>query len=207
MFLENLNETYHSTHGAIQESKHVFIKNGLHALNCKNEIKILEVGMGTGLNLLLTALEASKNNLNISYTALEPNPIPKEIVTQLNYTTLLNDPDTKIIFDIIHQNLFDVNYSLNMHVNLLKHQNTIQSFSGIQKFDLIYFDAFAPQKQPEMWTSDIFIKLRELMSENSILVTYCAKGEVKRTLKSAGFEIESLPGPPGKREMTRATKK
>jgi len=201
LFVPNLNETYHSKHGAIIESMHVFIKNGLQS-HSKNNLNILEIGFGTGLNTLLTLENSSEKTIH--YTTLEPYPISEEIYTKLNFCNLTKS-DT-ITFLKLHTTDWEKEISFNHNFKLHKIKNNLQNFSANKKFDIIYFDAFAPEKQKEMWTSKIFAKCFHLLNINGFLVTYCAKGIVKRTMKSVGFDIESLEGSPGKREMIRGKK-
>ena len=207
LYNSELEEHYHSIHGAITESRHVFIKNGFIPLSRqKTNVSILEVGLGTGLNLLLTYLESQQNNIKVEYTAVEPCPISQEIFDQLNYEQLLQLDKNDLTFKNIFCCEWNCWFNLNPNFRLQKLNSTIQHVQLINSYDLIYFDAFAPDKQPEMWSLEIFQKLYNVMNKNGLLVTYCAKGEVKRTLKNVGLELESLPGPPGKREMTRAHK-
>jgi len=198
---ETTGDTYHSIHGAVQESQHVFIKNGLlHYVEkfSSKKIHILEIGLGSGLNALLTYKAQSQLNSEIEYTALEPFPLEEEFYRQLNY-------DSQKALQTIHKSEWENPIPLSGDFTLFKSKAGIQSVDlPHNHFDVVYFDAFAPNSQPEMWTLDIFSKLRNCMRAPSVLTTYCAKGEVKRTLKAAGFTIESLPGPPGKREMVRA---
>jgi tRNA U34 5-methylaminomethyl-2-thiouridine-forming methyltransferase MnmC len=198
---EELNETYHSTHGAVQESKHVFIEHGLKKLQQSvSTISILEVGFGTGLNALLTFNEVM-GNYNVEYTSLETFPLLEEVWNKLNY------PDPFGIFSKLHEASWDMENAIAQNIKLRKVKQPIQSVDFLnQKFDLIYFDAFAPNKQPEMWEIPVLSKVVEVMNQGSIFVTYCAKGQLKRDLKSLGLLVESLPGPPGKREMIRAIK-
>lgn len=207
LVLKDLNEQYHSLNGAIRESSLVYIQNGLNYFN-KNNLNILEIGFGTGLNCLLTYASnvAHSTSKTIHYTALEPFPVAPELVEQLNYTDLIK-PACVQQFKAFHQYQQIENNEIDPTFFLTKSTQTVQEFQ-IQSanVDLIYFDAFAPAIQPEMWTSAVFNKLFSLLNPGGILVTYCAKGEVKRNLKSAGFIVESLPGPPGKREITRAIK-
>lgn len=208
ILLSGLNEQYHSVNGAIQESTIVYIENGLNYYK-KNAVNILEVGFGTGLNCLLTIV-ANTSGLSvktINYTALEPFPVNKNLLQQLNYVALLSATNVKQAFDDMHALPSFQNKEIAAHFYLNKSLSSIQDFaSANEHFDMIYFDAFGPAVQPEMWTKPIFDKLYSMLKSGGILLTYCAKGEVKRTLKAAGFKIESLPGPPGKREITRATK-
>ena len=205
--LKELNEQYHSLNGAIQESSLVYIQHGLRHFN-KNKLNILEIGFGTGLNCLLTYASNSAYAISktIHYTALEPFPVAPELLEQLNYTALIQ-PLCDKQFKAIH--LYDEikNHSIDPTFLLTKSRQTVQDVElQTSTIDLIYFDAFAPAIQPEMWTAAVFNKLYSILNPGGILVTYCAKGEVKRNLRSAGFTVESLPGPPGKREVTRACK-
>jgi tRNA U34 5-methylaminomethyl-2-thiouridine-forming methyltransferase MnmC len=213
IYIPELNENYHSIHGAIQESKHVFIDAGLKLLGKREKINILEVGFGTGLNALLTLIENINSELRISYTAIESFPLNEKFFLKLNYVSLLNQfndlqkKDLSDIFNRMHQSEWDKDVLISELFKLKKVNNTFQeTILKNNVFDLIYFDAFGPPVQPEMWTDQIFSKVAASAKPGAILVTYCAKGEVKRILKRTGFIVESLPGPPGKREMIRAIK-
>ncbi len=201
---EALNETYHSRHGAVQESEYVFIEKGLNFFlesGEKESVSILEIGFGTGLNALLTASISEKRKINIAYTTLETHPISEEIWGTLNYST------EKFLFEKIHTSAWDKWVAVTSHFKLLKREESLQAIDlSTQQFDLIYFDAFAPNKQPEMWEHDMLEKISFAMKSGAVFVTYCAKGQLKRDLKSLGLVVESLPGPPGKREMVRAIK-
>ena len=200
-----LNEHYHSVHGAVNESTHVFINAGLKEIvTHKKNISILEVGLGTGLNLLLTLsfFQSNREGLQIGYTALEPFPPGEEFINALNYTRFFD----AAFFQQIHECDFNTQETLLAGFIFEKVNQKLQGIDFIKTFDLIYYDAFAPLVQPEMWNEDVFKKLFDCLNQDGILVTYCAKGEVKRTLKKVGFKVESLPGPPGKREMIRARK-
>jgi len=197
-----LNETYHSVHGALQESIHVFIKNGFDLALQKNpeSISILEVGFGTGLNALLTLQRAQQVQTKIQYTSIEAFRLPENIWSKLNYAESLGLSE---YFIKLHQAPWNVESSILPNFPLLKIDKTLQTVDLNSTYDLIYFDAFAPNKQPEMWTLDILSKVVGLMKPSGIFVTYCAKGQLKRDLKSLGLNIETLPGPPGKKEMVR----
>ena len=202
----SLNETYHSTHGAIQESKHVFIETGLKPfLDCKkNELSILEIGFGTGLNALLTIQSAKQFPIKIYYETIEAFPLVSDIITNLNYPQLLNAED---LFSQIHNSPWSEVEEITPNFKLNKRAVKLQeAYLENEKFDLIYFDAFAPAKQPEMWELSILTKIILAMKPNGIFVTYCAKGQLRRDLISLGLVVEKLPGPPGKREMIRAKK-
>jgi tRNA U34 5-methylaminomethyl-2-thiouridine-forming methyltransferase MnmC len=207
VFSEQFGFTYHSKFGAITESAHIFITAGLRyrALMTK-QIDILETGFGTGLNAFLTLLEAEKRNLTVHYIGLETFPIPDRAAEQLNYTDFLNCPDRKPDFMALHQCDWSRAHQITPYFCFQKLPAAIETFEAIEKFDLIYFDAFAPQAQPELWTVDVMERMYHALRPEGVLVTYCAKGEFKRNLKKAGFEVEALSGPPGKREMTRALK-
>lgn len=198
-------EQYHSKHGAIQEAYHVFIKNGLNFID-KREISILEIGLGTGLNCFITFLEAQKNKLQIDYTGIEAFPINKSESGLLNYVNELKAKKHQSIFDAIHTSEWEKDISLSENFLFTKRMQKFQKLSDKNKFDLIYFDAFGPRVQPELWTENIFQKMYDALIKNGVLVTYSAKGSVRRSLQNIGFEVERLPGPPGKREMLRAIK-
>jgi tRNA U34 5-methylaminomethyl-2-thiouridine-forming methyltransferase MnmC len=206
LFSTTFQEIYHSRRGAIQESKHVFIEAGLKFVATQHkEIKILEVGFGTGLNAFLTALYAQENQLKVNYTGLEPIPITTEIWQKLNYSSCLelNEKENEI-FEKLHTSQWNRIEEINAHFFIKKIESKLEDYSTENKFDLIYFDAFAPSKQSELWELSIFEKLSQMLNSQGVLVTYCAKGDLKRNLKSVGFKVESLQGPVGKREMTRA---
>lgn len=204
--LDNTNITYHSKHGAIQESVHVFINAGLEyymQLHHPKNINILEVGFGTGLNTALTYNYSLKNSLYINYTTIEPYPLEQEIVQRLHYNNVIADATLYKL----HTCKWNENNAISNHFNLYKAETTLQNIKLEEPIDVIFFDAFAPDDQPELWTTAIFKKLFNMLTNNGILVTYCSKGSVRRTLQGVGFTVEKLLGPPGKREMIRATKK
>jgi len=196
----DLKEHYHSTHGAIQESRHVFVEAGLNEVRkTKTAIRILEIGFGTGLNCLLSAIESLEKGLSIEYTSLEPFPLSDHLISLLNYPETLGHGD---LFNLMHST---DQGELSITGNFLLHRSreSLLTFLPPVKYELIYFDAFAPDVQPELWSEAVFQKLFDCLVPGGLLVTYCAKGQVKRNMKKAGFRIERLPGPPGKREMTR----
>ena len=199
------NEQYHSKHGAIQEAFHVFIKNGLEA-HKSPELSVLEIGFGTGLNCYITLLEAAKKNLRIDYIGVEAFPIQEDEILQLNYVTELESRNYAHKFEEMH--LFPWNEKQQVHDNffLTKRQQLIKNVSDIDAFDLVYFDAFGARVQPDLWTEEIFKKMYASMKKNGILVTYSAKGSVRRAMQAVGFKVTRLPGPPGKREMLQAVK-
>jgi tRNA U34 5-methylaminomethyl-2-thiouridine-forming methyltransferase MnmC len=203
----SLNETYHSRHGALQESKHVFIHHGLDFVSKSlgnAAINILEVGFGTGLNALLTLQQSITDNLIIHYTSLEAFPVEESIWTKLNYA---ESAEAKEQFEKLHCAKWNESESISFNFTLRKLHTTLQQVAlELNYYDLIYFDAFAPNKQPEMWDLPILQKITEAMKPEGVFVTYCAKGQLKRDLKSAGLAVETLHGPPGKREMVRAKK-
>ena len=203
IFNPEINETYHSKHGAIVEAEHVFIKNGLLAEN-KKQFNILEVGFGTGLNALLTAQKAKQKNIAINYHGIELYPVKKENYTQLNFTGLIGEDNSELLK--LHECDWETEQKINDYFKLTKNEIALENYTNNTKFDIIYFDAFSPEKQPHLWDEKIFSNMYKLLKEDGFLVTYCAKGVVKRTMKAVGFEIIVLDGPPGKRQMTRANK-
>jgi len=200
-------EYYHSINGALQETEHVFINAGLsYIAEYQNKIAILEIGLGTGLNCLATLQFAKANNLVVNYSALEPYPLPFDQASKLNFENIFDIENFESTFNNIHNSEFNSEIKLRGNFTLIKHLATLEDFQTAKTYNLVYFDAFAPNAQPELWTTEIFEKIYGLVNKDGALVTYCAKGQVKRNLKAAGFKIESLPGPAGKREMTRAIK-
>jgi tRNA U34 5-methylaminomethyl-2-thiouridine-forming methyltransferase MnmC len=208
LYIPSLNEHYHSVFGAIRESKHIFIDAGLRALPSDlPAIEILEIGFGTGLNALLTCLETQDRAPLIRYSVVEKWPLPPEMTSLLNYPDQLNYAGAADIFHRIHAAEWGDWTEINSCFNLKKIQaDLLGFFPDKDAFILIYFDAFGPDVQPEMWTEEVFSKLFYALKPGGILVTYSTKGTVKRNLKGAGFTIEKLPGPPGKREILRAVK-
>lgn len=205
LFVREMNEHYHSIHGAIRESQHIFISLGFDV--CRAEpLSILEVGFGTGLNAFLTLLQSIKNSRKVHYTSLEKYPLAKETTDQLNYHTFFGDK-TKELFDLIHSAPWNTNVSISNNFTLNKVETDLTKSIPPGDYDLIYFDAFGPDKQPEMWSKDVICKIAGYTKENGLFVTYSAKGELKRNLRACGFDVSLLPGPPGKRQIIRAGKK
>jgi tRNA U34 5-methylaminomethyl-2-thiouridine-forming methyltransferase MnmC len=207
---EALNETYHSTHGAIQESVHVFIKNGLHSWcneNNTTEVSVLEIGFGTGLNALLALKESMEKKIKIHFTTFEAFPVAEELISQLNYPQQINFSEANQLYQRLHQVEWNKPIAITADFVLEKRNEKIQdSTVSASNYDLIFFDAFAPAKQPEMWDSQVLEKVIRSLKQNGFFVTYCAQGQLKRNLKSLSMKVESLAGPPGKREMVRAIK-
>ena len=203
--LPDWNEQYHSKHGAIQEAYHVFIKNGLHHLK-QNDYTILEIGFGTGLNALITYLESKKQHLTIDYVGVEAYPVAQEEVQQLNYVQELNAVRLDAIFTSMHMLSWETLHQLDTNFMLTKRKQYFKDITDVNTYNLIYFDAFGARVQPELWTEVIFEIMFKALKPSGVLVTYAAKGSVRRALQTVGFTVERLPGPPGKREMLRAIK-
>lgn len=198
IYLEDLDEHYHSPRGAISESMHVFIEAGLNAVE-KQSIKLLEVGFGTGLNAILTAQR--KRDKKINYHTLEPFPLEKDIIEKINYVEILGD---KELFLKLHTCHWEESIQIAQDFNFTKYKTKLLNFKADNKYDLVYYDAFAPSKQPEMWEIAPLKHIFEMMEEAGIFVTYCAAGQFKRNMKQLGFVLEKLSGANGKKEMTRA---
>jgi len=201
---ESINETYHSVHGAIAESEHVFI-NACYLLLKKDNVRILEIGFGTGLNAWLTAVQSDKNQKQTQYDSFELYPLEPEIYMNLNYPDIKYN-EFKPVFHKIHNAEWNVETSITPYFNVKKINADFTDSTLNGQYDAVFFDAFSPDKQPEMWTHSTFEKIFHSMSAGSILTTYCAKGTIKRLLKEIGFTIEIIPGPPGKWHMIRAWK-
>ena len=208
LFVPSMHEHYHSTFGAVSESRHVFLQNGLlYCARHKKSLSILEVGFGTGLNAFLTCLMAAKLGLRVLYTSIEPHPLEADMYSKLNYPDFLQDENIAGLFIFLHESPWDTDVPVTDFFKLLKIRDMVMHVALPDgAFDCIYFDAFGPMAQPDMWSEEIFVKMYNVLQPGGILVTYCAKGLVRRTMKTVGFEIEKLPGAPGKREMTRAIK-
>ncbi|MGO2358123.1 MAG: tRNA (5-methylaminomethyl-2-thiouridine)(34)-methyltransferase MnmD [Mesonia sp.] len=202
------NEQYHSKHGAIQEAYHVFIKTGFnHLPKALSPIKILEIGFGTGLNALITSLEAKNQNREVNYCGVEGYPVSQQELSQLNYATALDDASAEAYFQKIHKGNWEENFVVHDQFRLIKQEKMFDEIENENEFDLVYFDAFGARVQPELWEVSMFQRMYEALKENGVLVTYSAKGSVRRALQEVGFVVERLEGPPGKREMLRATKR
>ncbi len=204
IYVPELNEHYHSIHGAVQESTFIFIDNGFEF--CKADpLNIFEVGFGTGLNALLTAVRSLAGVREVNYTSIEKYPLDENIIYSLNHH-LYAGKNGNEIFYAIHSLPWNVSVNICRNFNLKKIKGDITAGALTGRYDLIYFDAFGPEKQPEMWTREIFSEIAAVTNKNGALVTYSAKGEVKRNLMACGFEVTLLPGPPGKRQIIRAVK-
>jgi tRNA U34 5-methylaminomethyl-2-thiouridine-forming methyltransferase MnmC len=207
LFIPELNETYHSHHGALQEAIHVFIQEGIRPLAHLPTLTIFEMGFGTGLNALLALTETFTTPQQIHYIGIEAFPVSVEQAIEMNYVELV-EQQTKTLFEAMHRLPWNTPHQLTDRFSFTKINQKIETYvPNDASIDLLFFDAFGPRAQQEMWELPILEKMYRLLKKNGVLVTYCAKGEVKRNLKKIGFEIEALPGPPGKREMTRATKR
>jgi Uncharacterized conserved protein len=206
IYLPELDEHYHSTHGAIQESLHIYIGNGF--LNRKeNEVNILEIGFGTGLNALLTYIYATRNNKSVKYWSIEKFPLTANEYHLLNYTNDLYKEYTDV-FGSLHSSPWDKDFEIDKNFTLhkVKADLTDSQLNFPFKFALVYYDAFAPNKQADLWTEEIIKKVSDNVVPGGTVVTYCAKGSVRRAFAAAGFEVERLPGPPGKKEIIRGKK-
>lgn len=198
---EELQETYHSTHGAMQESVYVFIKQGLELVKSSSTIRVLEIGFGTGLNAFLTAQWANLQMKPIQYFTIERYPVPETIWKELNYA---QPGEEKVLFEQLHQASWQQWNPITNHFSIYKCEGSLQETDLMkQRSDIVFFDAFAPNKQPAMWELPVLEKVVATLEPGGVFVTYCAKGRVKRDLKSLGLEVLSIPGPPGKREMIR----
>jgi tRNA U34 5-methylaminomethyl-2-thiouridine-forming methyltransferase MnmC len=236
LYVPELDETYHSRNGAVEEALYVYIGRGLHDWllshgkgrqsevlnqdltvnktanhtqpttdNSRGDISILEIGFGTGLNAWLTALESALLKIQCNYYSLETVPLPLEWVGQLNYAQNVSDSDKELYMNL-HTAEWDKTNTVTPHFSLSKLNTALEDFTPTETFDVIYFDAFAPEKQPELWTKELFQKLYDCLNENGVIVTYSSKGEIKRMWREIGFEVERLPGPPMKRHMLRGRK-
>ena len=204
LFVPGIDECYHSTHGAIQESRHIFIEAGLKQC-LKPEINVLEIGFGTGLNAFLALLEAERYGTQIHYTSLELCPVEVEKALQLNYPQEIA-PEKRQLFELLHTSPWNEESAITPNFSLKKIETDFTEFVFEGNFDVVFFDAFSPEKQPEMWSSELFSTIYAHCNRGAILTTYCAKGIVRRAMQEAGFTVERLQGPPGKREILRGLK-
>ena len=205
LYVPELNEHYHSTFGAVSESNHVFIESGYKSTSL-NPVNILEVGFGTGLNTFLTLLESLKDKRIVYYVSVEKSPLPSSIYKKFNYSTLV--PVNKgLYFDLIHESNWGTSCKITENFSLLKLKKDFMKMDPRLAFDIIYFDAFAPEKQPEMWSYEILSLASSMIKPGGIFVTYSAKGQLRRDLKQLGYNVENPAGPARKRQITRAVKK
>ncbi len=202
IYLTDIDEPYHSIHGAIQESTHVFIEQGFRQV-VRSPIHILEMGLGTGLNLLLTLAASENKGIKVFYHAVEKYPLKKEEYRELNYEKMIANVPRGTL-KAIHESPWNKTFSLTESFQLFKEKADIRAMEPGDGFDLVYFDAFAPAKQPELWSDAVFSKVYCYMNRDALLVTYTSKSTVRRTMESCGFRVEKVPGPPGKREMIKA---
>ncbi|WP_029035293.1 tRNA (5-methylaminomethyl-2-thiouridine)(34)-methyltransferase MnmD [Salinimicrobium terrae] len=209
IFLPDWNEHYHSKHGAMQEALHVFIQTGYkHHLtrHSPESISILEIGFGTGLNALLTFFEAENTRVKVDYTGVEAYPVSAEELAALDYAEAVAEQSASEIFQELHETGWEKRSEISPFFSLKKEKKFFSEISANEEFDLIYFDAFGPRVQPDLWSEEVFRNMYRALKENGVLVTYSAKGDVRRAMQAVGFAVERLQGPPGKREMLRATK-
>jgi tRNA U34 5-methylaminomethyl-2-thiouridine-forming methyltransferase MnmC len=210
IYLPEMDEHYHSYHGALQEAIHVFIKNGINQFAEKfpsiHEISVFELGLGPGLNALLTAIWANDNKRNVNYFGLEAFPVEAEMNLKMNYQDLISNDLATVYFTKIIEADWEKSIVISDKFQIQKVEETIQNLSINNQFDVVFFDAFGPRAQEEMWEFNVLEKTVQLLNSGGLFVTYCAKGQLKRDLKSLGLKVEALPGPPGKREMTIAWK-
>ena len=204
IFVPELNETYHSKHGAIQEAYHVFIKNGLDLFS--DESSIMEIGFGTGLNAFITFLESEKRKMKINYVGVEAYPILVEDAMKMNYVSKLNAINYESVFYELQESEWEIKKSLSNLFSITKREQFFQDINDENAFDLIYFDAFGFTVQPELWSDEIFAKMFISLKSGGVLVTYACRTSIKNAMINAGFKIEKLPGAPGKREMLRGRK-
>ena len=200
-----LNEHYHSVNGAISEAMHVYVNAGFNEVQ-QDKISILEIGFGTGLNSFLTLLESEKSGKFVFYQGVEAYPVNPSELSSLNYIEELKAEEFSAFYNLMHETEWDKECSITDKFTLLKQKKSFTEIEDIGKFDLIYFDAFGPDVQPELWTEDIFRRMYDSLKINGILVTYSSKGIVKRALRSVGFSVKRLDGPKGKRHMLRCRK-
>ena len=205
IFMPEWNESYHSKNGAIQEAKHVFIQAGLSLFKGKS-VSILEIGFGTGLNAFITFLEAKEANQQINYVGVEAYPVVLEEVEKLNYVDELKATSESAIFNKMHTSNWENEIEISSLFKLTKRKQFFQDINDFDTFNLVYFDAFGFDLQPELWTEEIFKSLYAAMKEGAVLVTYACRTPIRKAMLAVGFKVEKLQGAPGKREMLRASK-
>ena len=205
LYVPELNEHYHSMHGAIQESAHVFIKNGLNR-RIINNVRLFEVGFGSGLNALLSCNEAENQKRSVYYHSIEKFPLQKRVCDELQEYFKNNFPQLSELYLKINRCEWDKEIQITNFFTLKKIKADLISYYPAGIYDIIFFDAFGPQVQPAMWTTEVFSKIAGMMDSSAVLATYSAKGQVRRNLISVGLLTERIAGPPGKREMLVATK-
>ena len=214
LFIPEIDEHYHSVNGAITEANHVYIKEALlHRLykgasliiKDNDTVKVLEVGFGTGLNAFLTLVNAVEKNIKTEYVTLELYPLSQDIISKINYGAFVDERYAGLYMKL-HESEWDTPVEIDKNFILTKKNIDLKDFISDPVFDVVYFDAFAPDKQPDMWNDEIYKKIVGAMAENGVMTTYCAKGVVRRGFRDAGLTMERIPGPPGKREMIRGSK-
>ena len=205
LFVPELDEHYHSVKGALTESEHIFINMGLKH-SAAVQPRVLEIGFGTGLNAFLSLLAAEETQRKVHFTTIERFPLDIETIRSMNYPDQVA-PERAKEYEALHTAPWNVDAPITPFFTLHKLEADFTHYEFPKGYDVIYFDAFAPEKQPEMWSQELFNNLYNVLNTSGILTTYCAKGVIRRMLQAAGFTVERLPGPPGgKREILRATK-
>ena len=205
VYVHGLEEPYHSIHGAVQESIHVFIRQGFESAG-KSALSILEIGLGTGLNVILSLASALRNKYEVYYHAVEKYPLLPSEYTKLNFEEFISGLPPGVVKKL-HEAPWETRFNLSEGFEVYKEHSDFRAMNPQNQFDLVYFDAFAPDKQPELWSEAIFLKIAGLMNAGGILVTYSSKSSVRKALNSCGFNVTKVSGPPGKREMIRALKR
>lgn len=204
LYVPSLNEHYHSVHGAIQESRHIYIREGLEYLG-RPAVSVLEAGFGTGLNAYLSLLYAEEHSCRITYHTVEKYPLKPEETEQLNYKTVIPSGNPEL-FDRLHHCPWEKETALTPYFTFCKHHGDFREIQFPPRFDVVFFDAFNPDVQPHLWTEETLRPFRDALVPGGIFVTYCVKGAVKQALRNLNFTLEKLPGPPGKREILRGTR-
>ena len=211
LYTPRFREHYHSTHGAVQESRHIYTGLALEGRlatwhqDKERPLRLFEVGLGTGLNALLTALIANKEQIPIHYTSIEKYPLAEEVFHHLSYEDIVGEGSDELLRRL-HESPWGEDVCITPFFTLHKVLGDLTDYTFPQALDVVYYDAFSPEAQPELWEERLFLSLYDAMNCQATLATYCAKGVVRRALQHAGFSVERLPGPPGKREVLRAVK-